>query len=269
MENMPEFKIYTPMDCVYHIEDPFAACATLIVGAREALLVDTCTGFGGLKKVVEALTEKPLRVVNTHSHLDHSGGNYQFPEVFMDPVEIGLGQRYMKTMDIRGAVLERFEKLGQSPDQEQRAQYLAYHLENALPLPPGEIDLGGIHVLPVKLPSHTPGMTGFLVKEKGLLLGGDSVCRMACLYFPEASSMETHLRMLRQVSRLHFSHILTSHSKDLLDRDDLEAMIECAENFDSNQTYRYSDQFYPQLRGRMFLYESKKHRHAIVVAKNG
>ena len=269
MKNILDFKIYSPVDCVYHILDPLGTYATLVVGSRESLLVDTCTGCGSLKEAVETLTDAPVRVVNTHSHLDHAGGNYQFPKVFMDPSEIELGRQYMENMDIRTAVLQHFDKLGCSMGSAQKAQYLSYQMENVSPLPFGEIDLGDLHVLPVKMPSHTPGMTGFLVKEKQLLLGGDSVCQMACLYFPESSSIEAHLKLLREISKLRFSHILTSHSKELLDRDNLEAMIECAENYASDQTCNYSDRFYPQLRGRMFLYESKKHRHAIIVARNG
>ncbi len=266
-KNTPAFQIYTPMDGVYHIQDLFGVCATLIVGSREALLVDTCTGCGDLKETVEMLTDKPLRVVNTHSHLDHSGGDYQFPEVLLDPVEIRLGRRYMESMDVRPSILGRMDQLGYAMDERRKEQYLSYKMENAAPLPRGGIDLGGLHVLPVKLPSHTPGMTGFLVEERKLLLGGDSVCRMACLHLPEAGSLEAHLCVLREAAKLPFSHILTSHSRELLDREDLEAMIECAEHFDPEQTYGYRDPFYPRFRGRMFLYESQKNRHAIVVKR--
>ena len=121
-----------------------------------------------------------------------------------------------------------------------------------------QFDLGGINVRPVPMYSHSPGMTGFYVPERKLLLGGDSVCILVCLYFQEASSLEQHIRMLDEVAKLDFSYILTSHSRELLTRDDFEAMRECAASYDATKTFRYADHFYPQFGGRMYLYESPK-----------
>ena len=230
--------------------------------------MDTCTGCGDLRKVVETLTDKPFVVVNTHSHLDHCGGNFQFDRILLNEREFEVGRLYMQKLDIRPAVLERFEQMGHRMPEERQKQYLDYQLENADILKmEEEMDLGGIHVMPVPMYSHSPGMTGFYVKERKLLLGGDSVCIMACLYFNEASSLKKHIQMLEEVSKLDFIHILSSHSLSLLDRDDFEAMRECAQNYDESRTFRYSDQFYPQFGGRMFLYESVKGKNAIVVAK--
>lgn len=239
MQKLFDFHIYNPLEHVYHIQDITETFATLIVGEKQALLVDTCTGYGDLKAVVETLTDKPYMVVNTHGHLDHTGGNYQFNKVYLNENELSEG-----------------------------LQYLDYRMKNVEILNmEEEIDLGGIHVQPVPMYSHSPGMTGFYVKELGLLLGGDSVCILVCLYFDNSSSIEEHLKILEKVSNIDFSYILTSHSKELLDRDDFEAMVECAKTYDETKTFRYADQFYPQLGGRMYLYESSKGKHAIVVGK--
>ena len=268
MQKAEDFIVETPLKNVYHIQDWAESCTTLIVGSQKALLVDTGTGCGDLKRLIKSLTNKSLIVVNTHSHLDHCGGNFQFDQVFLNEREFRVGHLYMEERNIRPAVLEQFEKMGHHMPEERQKQYLNYHLENADTLKMDEeIDLGGIHVMPVPMYSHSPGMTGFYVKERKLLLGGDSVCIMACLYFQEASSIETHIRMLQEVSKLDFHYILTSHSRELLNRDDFEAMQECAKNYEPSKTFRYADRFYPQFGGRMFLYESVKGKIAIVVAK--
>ena len=47
----------------------------LLEGKEKAMLIDTGWGAGNLRACVEKLTDKPLIVVNTHFHPDHSAGN--------------------------------------------------------------------------------------------------------------------------------------------------------------------------------------------------
>ena len=70
----------------------FAFCETrhdenttvsLIVGPEKAVLIDTGCGIGNLRKVVAEVTDKPVMVINTHTHLDHLGSNRQFDEIAM------------------------------------------------------------------------------------------------------------------------------------------------------------------------------------------
>ena len=42
------------------------------------MLIDTGYGYGNLKQVVKSITDKPLYIVNTHGHVDHTSGNAQF-----------------------------------------------------------------------------------------------------------------------------------------------------------------------------------------------
>ena len=55
-------------------ESSYALCY-LVEGRDYALLIDTILGIGNLKAFCETLTDKPIRLVNTHSHSDHVGGN--------------------------------------------------------------------------------------------------------------------------------------------------------------------------------------------------
>lgn len=73
---------------VYHISDLNGICCTLIVGKEKALLFDTGYGIGDLKQVVKSITELPIIVVNSHGHLDHMGGNYQFEETYIHEDDI-------------------------------------------------------------------------------------------------------------------------------------------------------------------------------------
>ena len=50
----------------------------LLLGRDRALLLDTGLGVGGLRREVEALTDRPVTVTLTHVHWDHIGGCVQF-----------------------------------------------------------------------------------------------------------------------------------------------------------------------------------------------
>jgi glyoxylase-like metal-dependent hydrolase (beta-lactamase superfamily II) len=78
---------------VYEIaSNLFAFCETrhyenttvsLIIGPEKAALIDTGSGIGNLRKAIAEVTDKPVIVINTHTHLDHLGGNRQFDEIAM------------------------------------------------------------------------------------------------------------------------------------------------------------------------------------------
>lgn len=55
----------------------------LLIGMRRAILIDTGCGIGNLRHVVEQLTDHPVTVIHTHTHLDHLGSNHQFSEIMM------------------------------------------------------------------------------------------------------------------------------------------------------------------------------------------
>ena len=57
--------------------------ANLILGKEKAVLIDTGCGIGNLRKAIEEVTDKPVMVVNTHTHTDHLGSNHQFDRIAM------------------------------------------------------------------------------------------------------------------------------------------------------------------------------------------
>ena len=73
---------------ITQIKDPSGVFLFLVEGEKEALLVDTGTGFLGLKETIAALTSKPLKVLLTHMHPDHAGGAAAVPQVYVHPADI-------------------------------------------------------------------------------------------------------------------------------------------------------------------------------------
>ncbi len=79
------FEVYKPAPGVFAIYEPHQAEETigyLIVGQKRALLFDTGMGISDIKKVTEELTKLPIIVLNSHTHDDHVGGNWEFDSVY-------------------------------------------------------------------------------------------------------------------------------------------------------------------------------------------
>ena len=56
----------------------------LIEGSKAAVLIDTGCGFYSLKNCIHNLTNKPLKVLITHGHVDHAMGANEFEEIYLN-----------------------------------------------------------------------------------------------------------------------------------------------------------------------------------------
>ena len=79
------FEVYKPAPGVFAIYEPHQAEETigyLIIGKDRALLFDTGMGISDIKKLTAELTKLPIIVLNSDTHDDHVGGNWQFDAVY-------------------------------------------------------------------------------------------------------------------------------------------------------------------------------------------
>lgn len=119
----------------------------IIEGSEKALLIDAGTKIADLDKVVAKITDKPVTLVATHVHPDHTGSsiNY-FPEIWINAADMVNVKSMMG--DYKGEI-----------------KYLA----------DGQVfDLGGREIEVVFTPGHTPGSTTFFDKEKKYGFSGDA-----------------------------------------------------------------------------------------------
>jgi glyoxylase-like metal-dependent hydrolase (beta-lactamase superfamily II) len=79
------FEVYKVARGVLAIYEPHQAEETigyLILGQKRALMFDTGMGIGDLKSLTAQLTHLPIIVLNSHTHDDHVGNNWQFDAVW-------------------------------------------------------------------------------------------------------------------------------------------------------------------------------------------
>src|SRR6516162_4284684 len=81
----PWFEVYKVAPQTFAIYEPHQfeeVISYLILGKEAAILFDTGMGISDIHKVVSELTPLPIIVLNSHTHNDHVGGNWQFDTIY-------------------------------------------------------------------------------------------------------------------------------------------------------------------------------------------
>jgi hydroxyacylglutathione hydrolase len=174
----------------------------LIEGRDYALVIDTMNGYGNLRAFCETLTEKPLKLVNTHFHLDHTGGNFDFDACYMHHLDIKYF--YDCSMASPGQMLERaraeaFEE--HKPHMEVSDFCVRRHMP-VYPLYDGDrFDLGGREIIVVDVGGHTPGSIVLIDPVTRIAFTGDACNGNTLLDFGNSLPVERYLKNL-----LYFKH---------------------------------------------------------------
>ncbi len=69
----------------WEIDEFDCASVFLLIGRDKAMVIDAGMGIGDLKRAIRKLTDKPLVVVISHGHVDHTGNARQFEEIWIHP----------------------------------------------------------------------------------------------------------------------------------------------------------------------------------------
>jgi len=184
---------------VWLIAEPGHVNSFLIEGNDLAVLMDTGLGVANIRSIVEGLSTKPILVVNSHHHFDHSGGNLLFDDVaihragqqllaeeppdglaagYMDYVErlLSAWRDYKAADDVYFHLVTRETLLRPLPDGFDRANYVIRPSNPSRLLDDEEvIDLGGRSLRILHTPGHSPDSICLFDEANGLLFGGDTV----------------------------------------------------------------------------------------------
>jgi glyoxylase-like metal-dependent hydrolase (beta-lactamase superfamily II) len=196
---------------VFRIDDNNAVNVYLIIGKDSALVVDTGMGSADLISQLKKLTSKPLIVINTHGHSDHTGANYQFKKVYIHPEEIQSAIN-TNTPEQRQSAAQNMLR-GQKPSQ---GETYKGPIENTQYMPVREgfvFNLGGRTIKVIETPGHTPGELVLLDVENKLLFTGDNDNSLVWLFLPTCKPLHVYLASLEKLqSRLsEFTTLFPGH----------------------------------------------------------
>lgn len=156
----------------------------LLVGEKEALLIDTGMNVKKAKETAQKITDLPVKLINTHADPDHIGSNDSFDEFYMHSAEE-----------------ENYRQHG------GKGKYIPVK-ENDI------LDLGNRQVKIIELPGHTPGSIGILDIKNMLLFSGDTVQKNSQIFmFGPQRDLSLYKNTLEKLIELssEFEQILASH----------------------------------------------------------
>jgi glyoxylase-like metal-dependent hydrolase (beta-lactamase superfamily II) len=171
------FEVYKVAPAVFAIYEPHQSEETigyLIVGQQRALLFDTGMGISDVKSVTAHLTQLPIVVLNSHTHDDHVGGNWQFDTVY------GMDTDFTRksAQGSRAAAQEEIapgQICGTLPKGFDPAAYATRPWKIKKFMHDGDrIDLGGRSLTIIATPGHTPDAISLFDAANGLLFTGDT-----------------------------------------------------------------------------------------------
>jgi glyoxylase-like metal-dependent hydrolase (beta-lactamase superfamily II) len=197
------FEVYRIRPGVLAIYEPHQyeeVISYLIVGSKRALLFDTGIGVGDMRALVAQLTRLPITVLNSHTHFDHIGDNWQFADV------LGLDTPYTRANQAGAThqqltdVLQPERVCGHLPAGFDPATYKIppFHIQRFVK--DGEvIDLGDRRLEVIATPGHTPDSLCLLDRRNKLLFTGDTFyAGPIFLYVPETNAQDYR----RSITRL-------------------------------------------------------------------
>ncbi len=187
----PWFEVYEVVPGVVAIYEPHQAEETisyLILGEKRALLFDTGMGISDIRKVTSELTHLPIVVLNSHTHNDHVGGNWQFETVYAMDTDFTRTNAKGSRQDAQdelgpGMICGELPKGFNSKTYVTRPWKISGFLHDH-----ENIDLGGRTVEVLSTPGHTPDAISLLDRAHGLLFTGDTYYPAPIwLYRPETN----------------------------------------------------------------------------------
>jgi glyoxylase-like metal-dependent hydrolase (beta-lactamase superfamily II) len=205
LANEPWFEVYKVAPGVFAIYEPHQAeevISYLIVGRKQALLFDTGMGIGNIHGVVSRLTSRPVVVLNSHTHDDHVGGNWQFPYIYGMDTSFTRA-RAKGSRDDAQAEIAADQICGELPKTFNSKTYATKPWHISLFVHDGfKFALGGRTLEVITTPGHTPDSIALIDRENGLLFTGDTYYPAPIwLYRPE-TDLDAYVASVKRLAAL-------------------------------------------------------------------
>lgn len=191
-----EYRYWEMFTDTYAIQYGEGLYCFLLEGKKRALLIDTGYGRGDFPNIIERLTSKPIDVVNTHGHWDHTGGNAWFKKVHMHAESVNGAKRAFSRLD---------------PAWWENMPYPDYEIAV---IDDGYVfDLGERKVECIHTPAHHKGSLTFLDHGQRLLFPGDEFdAGQAAL--PDISAVAAFLENMKKLKarESEYDFIIPQHN---------------------------------------------------------
>ena len=201
----PWFEVYKVAPSTYAIYEPHQSEETigyLILGSQKAILLDTGMGISDVRKLVGELTKLPIIVLNSHTHDDHVGGNWQFETIYSMDTDFSR-QNAKGSVEDAQAEIAAGEICGELPKGFDPGTYRTKSWHISKYIHDGEIiELGGRSIEILSTPGHTPDAITLFERANGLLFTGDTYYPAPIwLYRPE-TDLDAYAKSIARLAAL-------------------------------------------------------------------
>jgi glyoxylase-like metal-dependent hydrolase (beta-lactamase superfamily II) len=201
----PWFEVYRVVPTVFAIYEPHQSeeiISYLIVGDKQAMLFDTGMGISDIRKVTSELTRLPIIVLNSHTHNDHVGGNWQFETIYGMDTDFTRENARGSREDAQSEVAPD-QICGKLPSRFDRKTYATRPWKIKTYTHDGDrIDLGGRSLEVIATPGHTPDAICLLDRAHGLLFTGDTYYPAPIWLFRPETDLEAYGASIRRLAAL-------------------------------------------------------------------
>jgi glyoxylase-like metal-dependent hydrolase (beta-lactamase superfamily II) len=249
------FEVYKVAPSVFAIYEPHQfeeVISYLIVGETRAALFDTGLGIGNIQKVTAELTKLPVVVLNSHTHNDHVGGNWQFTNIY------GMETDFTRA-SARGSREEAQQELepgmlcGDLPKGFDAARYATQPWTISRWLRDGDsVDLGGRTLEVLSTPGHTPDAICLLDRKNGLLFTGDTYYPAPIWLFRPETNLDAYVASVKRLAALapQLKTVLGAHNIPVAEPAVLAKVVAAIEAVRAGKVDSKSDG-----QGRLYEYE--------------
>jgi len=248
-KNDDYYKISQTNEYTYRFSDNMGVYFDLFVGENKALLYDTGYGFGDIKKAVRKITDKPIIVVNSHGHLDHTCGNFQFADckIYMHRNEQEIYMMH-NSQDMRAKAV-KYAKMQQKakarhkhaiPERFDSDSYIKAEIPRCTEIDEGYVfDLGGVQLKTYIFGGHTKGGIALYDKTAKNLYSGDAISPFVWLFLNESDSLPHYVASLKKAGNIDFNHLYMAHASLPAEKKALGYYMDAAENLDYAAGYNF------------------------------
>jgi glyoxylase-like metal-dependent hydrolase (beta-lactamase superfamily II) len=201
----PWFEVYKVTPNTFAIYEPHQSEETigyLILGRDKTILLDTGMGISDVHKLVRELTPLPVIVLNSHTHDDHVGDNWQFETIYSIDTDFSRQNAKGSVADAQAEIAPG-EICGDLPKNFDAKSYRTKPWHIAKYIHDGEtIDLGGRSIEILSTPGHTPDAITLLDRANGLLFTGDTYYPAPIWLFRPETDMDAYAKSITRLAAL-------------------------------------------------------------------
>lgn len=203
------FKVYKAGAGVFAIVEPYnyqEVISYLIVGDSANILFDTGMGMESMANLVKELSPNPVIVINSHTHYDHIGSNFEFDSVYA--VDTAYTHHFAETgwshTQVQHEVKPDAFCRNKLPGLDTANYYIRPYKENIVHyVKDGDVlDLGRRKIEVLQTPGHTPDGISLLDRANGYLWTGDAYYEATIWLFFEGTDLDAYEKTLKRYTTL-------------------------------------------------------------------